>query len=100
MVITQRRAQDMKEVIDKLQLAPVTLIGWSLGVVEILTYIEQFGTSTLRNIVLVDGDIGHDPIRSALPTFGRRQESIRLGVSNSPRILFTQCTGNRNLMPT
>lgn len=57
----ERRAQDIKEVIDKLQLAPVTLVGWSLGVVEILSYIDQFGTSSLRNLVLVDGEIGHDP---------------------------------------
>ena len=57
----ERRAQDIKEVIDNLQLAPVTLVGWSLGVVEVLSYIDQFGTSSLRNLVLVDGDIGHDP---------------------------------------
>jgi len=57
----ERRAQDIKEVIDQLQLAPVTLVGWSLGVAEVLTYVDQFGTSTLRGLVLVDGDIGHDP---------------------------------------
>jgi non-heme chloroperoxidase len=57
----ERRAQDIKEVIDKLQLAPVTLVGWSLGVTEVLTYIDQFGTSTLRGLALVDGEIGHDP---------------------------------------
>lgn len=57
----ERRAEDIKEVIDQLRLAPATLVGWSLGVVEVLTYIDQFGTSTLRGLVLVDGDIGHDP---------------------------------------
>lgn len=57
----ERRAQDIKEVIDKLQLAPVTLVGWSLGVIEVLAYVDQFGTSSLRNLVLVDGDVGHDP---------------------------------------
>ncbi len=57
----ERRAQDMKEVIDQLHLAPATLVAWSLGVAEALTYVDQFGTSTLRNLMLVDGDIGHDP---------------------------------------
>ena len=57
----ERRAEDMKEVIDKLHLAPATLVGWSLGVVEVLAYVDQFGTSSLRGLVLVDGDIGRGP---------------------------------------
>jgi non-heme chloroperoxidase len=57
----ERRAQDIKEIIDQLKLAPAVLVGWSLGVAEVLTYADQFGTSTLRGIVLVDGDIGRDP---------------------------------------
>jgi non-heme chloroperoxidase len=57
----ERRAQDIYEVIEKLKLAPVTLVGWSLGVVEALSYIDRFGTSTLSGLVLVDGDFGHDP---------------------------------------
>ncbi len=57
----ERRAQDIKELIDQLQIAPVTLVGWSLGVAEALSYVDQFGTSTLRSLVLVDGLIGRDP---------------------------------------
>ena len=57
----ERRAQDIREVIDRLKLAPATLVGWSLGVVEVLAYVDQFGTSTLRSIVLVDGFIGMEP---------------------------------------
>jgi len=53
----ERRAQDIKEVVDQLRLAPVALVGWSLGVPESLTYVEQFGTATLRVVVLVDGPI-------------------------------------------
>jgi len=53
----ERRAQDIKEMVDRLKLAPVVLVGWSLGVPESLTYVEQFGTATLRAVVLVDGPI-------------------------------------------
>jgi len=51
----ERRAQDIKELAEQLRLAPVVLVGWSMGVSEVLAYVEQFGTSTLRAVVLVDG---------------------------------------------
>jgi len=47
--------------VDRLNLAPVVLVGWSLGVAEALTYVQQSGTETLRAVVLVDGWIGDDP---------------------------------------
>jgi microsomal epoxide hydrolase len=53
-----RRARDIREVVDQLKLAPVVLVGWSLGVGEVLVYVDQFGTATLRAVVLVDGNIG------------------------------------------
>lgn len=56
-----RRAQDIKEVVDRLRLAPVALAGWSLGVPEVLTYVQRFGTSSLRAVILVDGSVGGDP---------------------------------------
>jgi len=57
----ERRARDIKEVVDQLKLAPVLLVGWSLGVPEALTYVDQFGTATLRALALVDGRIYSDP---------------------------------------
>jgi non-heme chloroperoxidase len=57
----ERRARDIYEVIEQLKLAPVTLIGWSLGVQEALSYVNQFGTSTLSSLVLVDGDLSPAP---------------------------------------
>lgn len=57
----ERRARDIKEVVDQLGLSPVVLVGWSMGVSEALTYVDQFGTATLRALVLVDGNIGEDP---------------------------------------
>jgi non-heme chloroperoxidase len=56
----ERRARDIKEVVDQLGLSPVVLVGWSMGVSEALTYVDQFGTATLRALALVDGNIGED----------------------------------------
>lgn len=53
----ERRASDIKELIDHLHLAPAVLVGWSLGVRESLTYTQLYGTSTLRALVLVDGEV-------------------------------------------
>jgi len=54
------RARDIKAVIDQLKLAPVVLVGWSMGVTEIAAYVDQFGTAGLAGIVLVDGIAGAD----------------------------------------
>jgi non-heme chloroperoxidase len=53
-------ARDIKAVIDQLHLAPVTLVGWSMGVSLIASYVDQFGTDALAGIVLVDGVAGLD----------------------------------------
>jgi pimeloyl-ACP methyl ester carboxylesterase len=54
------RARDIKAVVDKLHLAPVALVGWSSAVGEIASYVQQFGTGTIRGIVFVDGVVGVD----------------------------------------
>jgi microsomal epoxide hydrolase len=48
-------ARDIKAVIEQLHLAPVVLVGWSMGVAEIAAYLDQFGTSAMAGIALVDG---------------------------------------------
>ena len=55
------RARDIRAVVDGLKLAPVVLVGWSMGVSEVASYVEQFGTSSLSAVVLVDGIAGTDP---------------------------------------
>jgi non-heme chloroperoxidase len=52
------RAHDIKAVVDQLHLAPVVLVGWSMGVTEVAAYVDQFGTQGLAGIVLVDGIAG------------------------------------------
>lgn len=51
----ERRARDYKELVDHLKLSPVVLVGWSLGVAELLAYVDQFGPDSVRALVLVDG---------------------------------------------
>jgi microsomal epoxide hydrolase len=54
----ERRARDMKELVDHLKLHSVALAGWSQGVSETLCYVDQFGTGNISAIILVDGGFG------------------------------------------
>jgi non-heme chloroperoxidase len=51
---SERRAQDINELMGHLQLPQAVLVGWSLGAPELLTYVEEFGTKDVRALVLVD----------------------------------------------
>jgi non-heme chloroperoxidase len=55
-----RRGQDIGELIEHLDAAPAVVVGFSLGVLELLTYADEFGTDALRAAVLVDMRIGVD----------------------------------------
>ena len=55
-----RRGKDIGELIEHLGAAPVVVVGWSLGVLEILTYAREFGTDPFRGVVLVDMYFGVD----------------------------------------
>jgi len=52
------RGRDIQAVIDQFQLSPVILVGWSMGVPEIAAYVDEFGSSALASVVLVDGVAG------------------------------------------
>ncbi|MGB0035279.1 MAG: alpha/beta hydrolase [Candidatus Acidiferrales bacterium] len=52
------RARDIKAMIDRLKLARVVLVGWSMGVLDIAAFVDQYGTDSLAGIVLVDGTPG------------------------------------------
>ena len=51
----ERHAQDVNELLQHLKLTNVVLLGWSNGMPDILTFVEQNGTANLRGVVLVDG---------------------------------------------
>jgi microsomal epoxide hydrolase len=58
---SERRATDIKELIEQSHAAPALLVGWSLGVRDELIYAKLFGTSSLSGLVLVDGMVWTDP---------------------------------------
>lgn len=49
-----RYAQDLKNLIDHLNLKNVVLVGWSMGTHILLEYIKQFGCDNLDKIVIID----------------------------------------------
>lgn len=62
----ERRARDIRELIENCGLKEVTLVGWSMAVGEALSYVEQYGTGNLRGLVLVDGFLGGEPTKESL----------------------------------
>ncbi len=64
----ERHAQDIEELLEHLQLQNVVLLGWSNGVPDVLTFVEQNGTAKLRGVVLVDGflDVSSPQMQKAL----------------------------------
>jgi non-heme chloroperoxidase len=66
----ERRAQDIHELMVHLHLSQAVLVGWSLGVPELLTYVDQFGTKDVRALVLVDSaPVGDKPNPELVLTF-------------------------------
>ncbi len=57
----QRRGQDIGELIAALGPRPVLLVGWSLGVLDSLAYVQQFGDTRLAGLVLIDNSVGEEP---------------------------------------
>jgi non-heme chloroperoxidase len=55
-----RRGRDIAELIAHLSAAPVVVVGWSSGVLELLTHVQESGPAALRAVVLVDMYIGVD----------------------------------------
>jgi microsomal epoxide hydrolase len=74
----QRRARDIKELLDQLGPEPVVLVGWSLGVLESLAYVGANGTARLAAVVLVDNSIGEEPPPVSDPTFLVRLQRDRV----------------------
>ncbi len=56
-----RRGQDIGDLIALLGQRPVLLVGWSLGVLDSLAYVHQYGDRALAGLVLIDNSIGEDP---------------------------------------
>jgi non-heme chloroperoxidase len=63
-------ARDIRSVIEQLHLAPVVIVGWSMAVVETLSYVDQFGTKDVAGLVLVDEIAGGQQPGDAQWEFG------------------------------
>ena len=49
-----RRGRDLAELLDALDVGKTTLLGWSLGVFDVLAYLESYGFDRVEALVLVD----------------------------------------------
>ncbi|GAC1345720.1 MAG: alpha/beta hydrolase [Acetobacteraceae bacterium] len=56
-----RRGRDIAELIASAGDQPVVLVGWSLGVLDSLGYIAQYGDTKVAGLVLLDNSVGEDP---------------------------------------
>jgi non-heme chloroperoxidase len=75
-----RRGRDIADLLDHLGDRPPVLLGWSLGVLDVLAYVHQFGDSRLAGLILVDNSVGAGP--APVPTArGRRWRRARPEVS-------------------
>jgi len=79
----ERRARDYKELVDHLKLAPAVLVGWSMGVPEIMAYVDQFGAADLSGVVLVDGFVVvEDAVVKVFPMWLKSLEMDRKGFTD------------------
>jgi non-heme chloroperoxidase len=70
-----RRGQDIAELLNALGVPKVVLLGWSLGVLDSLAYVEAHGAERLSALVLIDNSIGENPPPrpEPVPRYGRRR---------------------------
>jgi non-heme chloroperoxidase len=73
---SEQRAGDIRAVAQQLKLPPVILVGWSLGVMDLAAYVDQFGCEGVSGLVLVDGTAGYDPDPSELKQFKERVQNL------------------------
>jgi non-heme chloroperoxidase len=71
-----RRGQDIAELIAALGNRPVLLVGWSLGVLDSLAYVAQYGDSRIAGMVLIDNSVGEEP--APVPSRGAVRRGPRL----------------------
>ncbi len=60
-----RRGQDIAELIAHVANDPVLLLGWSLGVLDSLAYVHEYGDAHIAGLVLIDNSVGEEPAPTA-----------------------------------
>ncbi|MDP2605198.1 MAG: alpha/beta hydrolase [Deltaproteobacteria bacterium] len=71
----ERRAADLSEILQPL--SNVLLVGWSLGAIESLQYVQMFGADRLAGLVLVDSSVGEEPAPPPGGAFTQRLQEDR-----------------------
>ncbi len=94
-----RRGQDIAELIALLGPRPVLLAGWSLGVLDSLAYVHQYGDGRLAGLVLIDNSVGEDPppVPSRLPARGGPRVAREVQMRNFVRGMFRSSPGEAYL---
>ena len=72
-----RRGRDIGELIAARIDRPVVIVGWSLGVLDTLSYLRAEGDGRVAGLVLVDNSIGEGPPPKPRPAPARRDEVER-----------------------
>lgn len=55
------RARDIQQVILRLHLSRLVLVGWSQGAQDVAAYVQAFGTGAVSKLVLVDSPVSDGP---------------------------------------
>lgn len=92
-----QRGRDLAAFIEYIQAKDVILVGWSFGVLDMLSYISQNGSGKLRGLVILDGSPTTmvDNINGAWAWIDRldsqsTRESTTLAVLSNPRKFYKQ----------
>jgi len=90
-----RRGQDIGDLIALQGPRPVLLVGWSLGVLDSLAYVQQYGDRRLAGLVLVDNSVGEDPppVPSRLPSVRGPRIAREIQMRNFVRGMFRSSPG-------
>jgi len=84
-----RRGRDIGEAIERLGADRVVLVGWSLGVLDSLAFVQEHGDARIAGLVLVDNSVGEDkppaPSRPSnfLPSLRAERQKTMAGFVNA-----------------
>jgi non-heme chloroperoxidase len=74
-----RRGRDIGELLEHLNLSDVILVGWSMGVREVLTHVGTSGTARIAGLVFVEGNLWPQGTLEAQVTSIRQMQADRPG---------------------
>lgn len=85
-----RRGLDIAELIGRVDKRPVTVVAWSLGVLDTLAAIHVTGDRSLAGLVLVDNSVGEEPPppRQAPPRHPAPPTSHAVAMTQFVRAMF------------